>query len=187
MKTIPIAVACIALFVSVGGCRKQTSTRYTPIGPECPAGELPPGAVTREVSSGGITGRSTVRTYFLDGRVVERTSPSGSTGTADAEEVSWKIPPERIKKLEADLVATGVFGVPSGCWSRPEPIPDGVYLDLDVRHDGRIYSYGGDDVPDAVWRARKVVDDLSGSFASVEAAARRERMKNADGGGETDF
>lgn len=189
VKTIPIAVACIALSLTVGGCRKQTSTRYTPVGPGCPASELPPGAITKAAFSGGFTGDTRVRTYFMDGRVVERTFRGGSREAADVEEISWTIPPARMKKLEADLVATGVFSVPSGCWRRPEPIPDGGSTSLVIRHGGKTYSYAGDgETPAVVDRASAVVHELSSSFQSVEAAARLEhRIKHADGGLETDL
>ncbi|HVH45184.1 MAG TPA: hypothetical protein VM925_22685 [Labilithrix sp.] len=131
MRTFRIAAFGVAL--TLASC-----TKYDPIGAECRREELAPGAVMKSVNAGGFAGRYRSRTYFEDGRVIVA---DGYPSVGPQALTTTKVSAERIRRLEHDLAATGIFWALEGCWSSRTVIPDGATTSLAVRHDGRTYSY----------------------------------------------
>lgn len=159
------------------------NARFVPTGPGCVAPIVPKSAFTvrRAQVSGGF---EQIREYRMDGTVLERTLGANGRTTHRVARLSA----ERMQRLVADLVSTGVLSVEPGCWhltgvslpprETPGPIDEAAMLKrlrewvpntVAVRHKGRVYSYAYNVyAPDAVRSAYAIMTVLDAESEQLD-------------------
>ena len=141
--------------------RERRGVRATVGEPGCEPIALPEGAITQTFAGMGLSGWRRVRTIFSDGRVTQDDS-SGPPHNG------LRLSVARLRKLDADLVATGLFDQAESCWWRGHDGPPEAWSDdyvppgITVRHDGRVYTYKGNPevFPEVVAKAQRLFDSL---------------------------
>jgi len=162
---VPVCALMLLALVLAGRGLRRHGREQVGDSLDCAPRTLPSGAVARGRSGGGIAGRAETVTVYDDGRVVKY-------GWRPEEDLQvHTIPTDRVKKLAADLGATGVFGVRSGCWFHP-PHADAAFATLTLRREGRIYQYDLESgTPSEVWAASHLVATLGRELRDPPRAA----------------
>ena len=155
-----VGLLSVALLAS--GCRDRFLSQDEP---GCKATKATTGLhlVTHRLA--GLTGRVSVFRFHDDSDRVDVAVDERSQG-------SVVLPAGRLKKLDADLAATGVFSVAPGCWERRDRVPDGGAYSFEIRHDRKWLLYGTSTAaPAAVERAGAVVGALEEEVKALGAIA----------------
>lgn len=162
-----------AFVLGASGCKKENRlpgggaaptapvTHFVPPGPKCVPRKLPSGAVVASTRDDGL------RTFavYPDGHIVA----SRRAGNEDIPEYPASIGAARVAKLEAELLETGAFAQPQGCWIASGDFGESSGPSATIRHGEGSWAYasGGGDVPPSIAKADALVKQFIVEVANV--------------------